>query len=62
MQTFIGMLNFYNRFLPNIASTIKPLYESLKGEKQIKWTTEGQVHLEQQNIYYPKEPYYIIHK
>ena len=40
MQKFIGMLNFYNRFLPNIASTIKPLYESLKGEKQIKWTTE----------------------
>ena len=24
----------------HIASTIKPLYESLKGEKQIKWTTE----------------------
>ena len=40
MQKFIGMLNFYNRFLPNIALTLKPLYTCLKGRKEIEWNNE----------------------
>ena len=40
MQEFLGMINFYNRFLPSVASTLQPLYESLdKQKKLITWTS-----------------------
>ncbi len=40
---FTGMLNFYHRFLPNIAHTLLPLTEATKGKsKDITWTSEQQ--------------------
>ena len=30
-QQFLGMINFYRKFLPNGAALLKPLYEALKG-------------------------------
>ncbi len=44
LQQFIGIINFYHRFLPNIAASLKPLYkeiavaDSIKSE--INWTQE----------------------
>jgi cleavage and polyadenylation specificity factor subunit 1 len=39
LQRFLGMLNFYHRFLPGIASTVLPLTEATKGKaKTIVWT------------------------
>ena len=29
LEEFIGMINFYNRFIPNIASILRPLYATL---------------------------------
>ncbi len=31
MQRFLGMMNFYPRFLPGVASTLRPLTAALSG-------------------------------
>ncbi|KAL7844548.1 hypothetical protein SRHO_G00230870 [Serrasalmus rhombeus] len=33
LQEFLGMVNFYHRFFPRAAQTMRPLYEALKGGK-----------------------------
>ena len=41
LQEFLGMINFYHRFLPNIASILSPLYGALKSSKpqqEISWS------------------------
>lgn len=39
LQRFLGMLNFYHRFLPGIASTLLPLTEATQGKaKTLTWT------------------------
>lgn len=41
LQRFLGMLNFYHRFIPNIAKTSQPLTDALKGkEKNVPWNEE----------------------
>ena len=38
LQEFIGMVNFYHRFIPHVAATLAPLYEVLKGKpKKLLW-------------------------
>jgi len=44
LRRVLGMINFYHRFLPNIANTQVPLQEILKGQKKgsqssVDWTT-----------------------
>ena len=41
LQQFLGMINFYRKFLPNRAALLKPLYEAVKGthkKTQLNWT------------------------
>ena len=39
LQWFLGMINFYLRFLPNIAQPLKPLTSALKGSpKLFRWS------------------------
>ena len=44
LQAFLGMVNFYRRFLPAIAKTLRPLTDSLrggpKGSSSVLWTPE----------------------
>ncbi|XP_053734725.1 uncharacterized protein LOC128767052 [Synchiropus splendidus] len=45
LQEFLGMVNFYNRFLPRAAHLMQPLYEALRLKKandQVEWTSERQ--------------------
>ncbi len=38
LQQFLGMVNFYRRFLPGIARTLQPLTDALKGDpKTLEW-------------------------
>lgn len=38
LQEFTGMVNYYHRFLPNIANTMAPLYDALNGKpKHLMW-------------------------
>jgi cleavage and polyadenylation specificity factor subunit 1 len=42
LQTYLGMINFYRRFLPGAAGVLKPLTDALRGGQQAKlaWTAE----------------------
>lgn len=43
LQEFLGMVNFYNRFLPRAAHLLQPLYGALrlkKGNDPVDWTPE----------------------
>ena len=43
LQEFIGMVNFYNRFLPAAAKLMRPLFQTLRGpkkQKSLEWTQE----------------------
>ena len=43
LERFLGMMNFYHRFLPQIANHLTPLTEALKGKtKQLSWTSHCQ--------------------
>ncbi|MED5317644.1 MAG: ribonuclease H family protein, partial [Bacteroidota bacterium] len=40
LQEFLGMLNYYHRFLPHVAETLIPLHDALRGRKNnqpVKW-------------------------
>ena len=41
LQRFLGMINFYRRFLPGLAAVIRPLMDSLAGSpKNFSWTAD----------------------
>ena len=41
LQRFLGMINYYHRFLPQLADKLHPLHEATKVKGQaIKWTLE----------------------
>ncbi len=43
LQRFLGMVNFYCRFLPKCAQILKPLTDLLKGgDKTLEWTVSAQ--------------------
>ena len=35
LRSFFGIINYYNRFLPNLSTTLSPLYRLL--QKDVKW-------------------------
>ena len=37
LQSYLGMLNFYHRYLPNIATVLAPLHMLLKGGMKWQW-------------------------
>jgi cleavage and polyadenylation specificity factor subunit 1 len=40
LQRFLGMVNFYRRFLPGIAHVLAPLTSATKGKGRLTWTPE----------------------
>lgn len=41
LQEFLGMVNFYHRFIPRAASIMRPLYGAISGkQKLVVWTDE----------------------
>ena len=38
MQSFMGTINFVQRFVPYFAQTVKPLQQMIKQSAQFKWT------------------------
>jgi len=41
VESFLGVANFYRRFIQNFSYTVKPL-NKLKGKKEWTWTEEHQ--------------------
>ena len=47
LQRFLGMINFYQRFLPGVARTLRPLTNALAGNpRALNWSTEMQTAFE----------------
>ncbi|KAL9978544.1 hypothetical protein ACROYT_G016071 [Oculina patagonica] len=42
LKSFLGMLNFYGKFMPDLSSTLGPLHELLRKDICWKWGTEQQ--------------------
>ena len=42
LKSFLGMLNFYGKFLPNLSSTLEPLHLLLRKDVRWEWGTEQQ--------------------
>ena len=40
MQSFLGKINFFHRFVPNFAQVVKPLQFLVKKDVQFKWCDE----------------------
>ena len=43
LQAFLGLVTFYARFIPNLATVAAPLYERLKGNRRWHWTKQCQI-------------------
>ena len=42
LKSFLGLINYYCKFMPNIADTLSPLYRLLQKRVQWKWGKEQQ--------------------
>jgi hypothetical protein len=40
LRTFLGLVNYYNRFIENLATILYPLHKLLQKEKKYKWTDQ----------------------
>lgn len=40
LRTFLGMVNYYQQFIPNLASKLNPLYKLLQKDIKFTWSTE----------------------
>lgn len=40
LRSFLGLLNYYGRFMKDLSTTLQPLHQLLKKEVEWKWTTE----------------------
>ena len=42
MKSFLGMINFYGKFLPNLSSLLEPLHKLLLNDTRWKWSKRQQ--------------------
>ena len=42
LKSFLGMLNYYHKWLPNVSTVLEPLHELLRSGRKWKWGTEQQ--------------------
>ena len=40
LRSFLGLVNYYSKFVPNLATTVHPLSQLLKHDAQWRWTSE----------------------
>ena len=40
LKAYLGLLNYYNRFLPNLSTILQPLHDLLKKNRQWTWQVE----------------------
>jgi len=43
LRAFLGMLNYYHRFLPDVAMVLEPLHQLLRKGSKWKWLEEQQM-------------------
>lgn len=40
LKSFLGLVNYYGQYLPNLATTLQPLHELLRQDTEWKWTSQ----------------------
>ena len=51
LKAFLGLMNYYSRFIPNLAGLLYPLYQLLNKSISWSWTTErNQAFCEAKNV------------
>ena len=40
LKSYLGLLDYYGKFLPNLATTLLPLHDLLQTDRPLKWTKE----------------------
>ena len=50
LRAYLGLLNYHNRFLPNLSTLLSPLHELLKKETKWKWGTEQEKAFEESRL------------
>lgn len=40
LMSFLGMVNYYGKFLPNLSKVLSPLYKLLRGDTKWNWEKE----------------------
>uniref|UniRef100_A0A1Y1K6Q2 RNA-directed DNA polymerase n=1 Tax=Photinus pyralis TaxID=7054 RepID=A0A1Y1K6Q2_PHOPY len=40
LRAWLGLINYYSKFLPNAAARLKPLYEMLQKDEKFEWNNE----------------------
>jgi hypothetical protein len=46
IQSFLGKINFFKRFIPNFVEIVKLITDMLKKDSEVKWTTEAKASFE----------------
>lgn len=46
LRAFLGLVNYYSKFIPNVATKLNPLYSLLKKNNKFKWSVEQQAAFE----------------
>ena len=47
LRAFLGLVNYYGKFLPNLSTTLSPLYKLLKKGAEWKWSSEQEAAVKQ---------------
>ena len=47
LRSYLGMLNYYHKFMPNLSTVLAPLHEQLHKEVQWKWERAQQLAFEE---------------
>ena len=47
LRSFLGMVNYYGKFLPDLATTLAPLYHLLRKSCRWRWSTEQKLSFNQ---------------
>ena len=50
LKSFLGLLSYYSKFLPNMSTTLSPLYALLQKNRRWKWSKEQQKAFEQAKL------------
>ena len=43
LKAFLGLLNYYGKFIPNLATVLHPLYQLLSTKTEWEWTSEREL-------------------
>ena len=56
MRSYLGSLNYYHRFLPNLSSLLSPLHQLLRNDSRWQWSKAHQHAFDQSKHLLVKQP------